>query len=750
MDPINKQEIIIDLRRNTTVAFPYFTQFDTNVIDFIIKDKGIDADLSAVTNIVANFKRSDKVVITRSLTAVDNVVTYELGTEEMQTDGIAEISISFFEGEDRLSTRKMKLYIGESLGPAFEKSQGMPLLQELFVEVAESVQMLNETNADLNAEEDTRQFQESVREQQEDERQTNTSNAIDELNQVKEDNQINWLPEVSTVAARDTAYPNPVNGDTVRITGEARIDRYNGTSWITTDRYNPAAIDQVTQQLAETAKQNADYLYNIENALRKFLSIKYPTIVWWGDSISAGTGAPSGRGYLTQVEQTATWFFGKPNYATTLFYNYVDATWTKEDRGIALYRVVGTAESTPCKIIDYFGRFDVAVKCRIVYSTAPDGGEFDVKIGGAVVGTISCNGAAKDGLISAEYSVPANSADANTQIIPKGKVYLHGSIIYLEEHAKTPRFVNLVHGGTKIADYTDAEIVDNVTMITPDLFVMALGANDYTQNTPLATYEEKVRIAIEAAQPGASVLLLATGGNSSTSTDGGRYEAQKAVLKNLAKEYDCAFVDVDAYWGGYTEGNAQGYYADTIHPTEKGHTSMADLLTPILFRAVNVSEKNYYKAVYPNSFKWFEKRDIYHDKATKRVLSTADRIIAPNQSGTEVGWEAPIQPIIARSLAQFPQSPARGQVGFATDRNKVYVCTAERSADGATAAVWKDVFGDAWTMPEYTSLPSPSSFPAGTIIHYKSAGEDSKMYMVQMLADGVTRKWAVVGLTTVL
>lgn len=513
------------------------------------------------------------------------------------------------------------------------------------------------------------------------------------------------------------------------------------------DKNLDETLGDVTAQLAETENQNADYLNNIENGLRVFHSTKNPKIIWWGDSIGAGTGAPSGRGHVSQIEQSATWFFGKPNYSSTLFDSNVDTTWIKEPRGVALYRVIGNIESTPCPIISYYFRYDVAVKCKIIYSTAPDGGDFDVKINGIVVDTVSCNGPLRDGLLTAEYSIPANTSDANTQIVPKGKVYLHGSIIYLDGNAKTPQFLKLVHGGTKIADYTDNEIVDNLSIISPDLVVMGLIANDYSQNTDLTVFESKYRLAIESVSPRSSVLLLATGGNSSTPTDNGKYQNYKDVFKKLSKEYNCAFVDVDNYWGGYNKGNAMNYYSDSIHPSEKGHTSMADLLIPILFKTINVSETHYFNSIYPNSFKWFEKKDVYNDKTSKKVLSTSDRIIAPNQSGAEVGWEVPIQPIIARSLAAFPQSPNKGQIAFATDKNKIYVCTTEKN--DVTNAIWKDVFGDTWTLPSITTLPSPSSYPEGTMFHYKPSGVDSKLYMTRLLADGNTKIWVEVGLTVV-
>lgn len=70
-----------------------------------------------------------------------------------------------------------------------------------------------------------------------------------------EDNKTKWLPAVATVAARNSAYPNPEHGDTVRVTSEAKTYRYvSPTGWVVTDIYDASAIDQVAQQLAQTTK----------------------------------------------------------------------------------------------------------------------------------------------------------------------------------------------------------------------------------------------------------------------------------------------------------------------------------------------------------------------------------------------------------------------------------------------------------------------------------------------------------------
>src|SRR5690606_14355319 len=76
------------------------------------------------------------------------------------------------------------------------------------------------------------------------------------VEQFIEDNKTKWLPAVATVAARNSAYPNPEHGDTVRVTSEAKTYRYvSPTGWVVTDIYDASAIDQVTTQLAQTEQQ---------------------------------------------------------------------------------------------------------------------------------------------------------------------------------------------------------------------------------------------------------------------------------------------------------------------------------------------------------------------------------------------------------------------------------------------------------------------------------------------------------------
>jgi hypothetical protein len=77
---------------------------------------------------------------------------------------------------------------------------------------------------------------------------------ITESEKVTNENKTRFLNAVSTVVLRDSTYPTPVHGDTVRVTGTSTSYRFvTGAGWVITDIYNPTAIDQVSAQLVQAA-----------------------------------------------------------------------------------------------------------------------------------------------------------------------------------------------------------------------------------------------------------------------------------------------------------------------------------------------------------------------------------------------------------------------------------------------------------------------------------------------------------------
>ncbi|MCM3573275.1 phage baseplate upper protein [Mesobacillus subterraneus] len=243
MEVAKKLSITLDLKQTTMIPLPQFIQNDTNILELKIKFNGVDADLSNITRIVVNYKRPDKKVISRLLTATGNTIVYEIGLEEMEVPGLGEMEIQFFENDQRISTKRFKVNMLPSIGTdtIYENTEQLTVLQELFVEV-ETVKVETET-ARVNAEAAA----------------TAANTAATNAQQVADENKTRFLPAVATVADRDTAYPTPAHGDTVRVTGEARTYRFvEGSGWVLTDEYNPTAIDEVNVKLAETANKKTN------------------------------------------------------------------------------------------------------------------------------------------------------------------------------------------------------------------------------------------------------------------------------------------------------------------------------------------------------------------------------------------------------------------------------------------------------------------------------------------------------------
>jgi hypothetical protein len=221
MQTVNRQIITIDLKKPSLIQLPQFIQGDTNILEIIIKEDGVDADLNNIGRIVASYRRPDGEEFSRLLTSTDNIVVYKLGVEENEVKGYGEVDVKFFSSDnlERISTKRFKVSLAESIGTGtiYENNGELTLLQELFVEVEsikqsaenEDARIENESQRqDAEAErntkeierqlaetsrieaestrltsEQTRETNEVIRQQQEAARQNNTAQIISEAQQ---------------------------------------------------------------------------------------------------------------------------------------------------------------------------------------------------------------------------------------------------------------------------------------------------------------------------------------------------------------------------------------------------------------------------------------------------------------------------------------------------------------------------------------------------------------------------------------
>lgn len=139
MEVANKKKISVDLRKTKTLSVPFFYQNDTNIIEFEVLDKYEPADLSNVFNILVNFERNDGKVISRTVTAEGNIITYPLSSSEMKLAGTHELVLQFYSNDDRLTTVRLKVTIKETIEPASETptEEEVSLMQQLIVDVTD-------------------------------------------------------------------------------------------------------------------------------------------------------------------------------------------------------------------------------------------------------------------------------------------------------------------------------------------------------------------------------------------------------------------------------------------------------------------------------------------------------------------------------------------------------------------------------------------------------------------------------------
>lgn len=81
----------------------------------------------------------------------------------------------------------------------------------------------------------------------------NTVQAINNAQNVADENKTRWLTPVVNYINIATAYPNPLHGDTVQVTSEGKVYRFvTGQGWKFKEEYNETVINNINQQLADT------------------------------------------------------------------------------------------------------------------------------------------------------------------------------------------------------------------------------------------------------------------------------------------------------------------------------------------------------------------------------------------------------------------------------------------------------------------------------------------------------------------
>ena len=137
-----------------------------------------------------------------------------------------------------------------------------------------------------------------------------------------------------------------------------------------------------------------------------------------------------------------------------------------------------------------------------------------------------------------------------------------------------------------------------IDMMRADILVLALGINDWNGSRTLADTKADVKAAIRRQRSttaasgtigqaaGGDVLLVwnpAPDMNTIGLTATAKYTDFRDMYYDVAREENCALLDLTDRWGGYASGNGLGLYADGIHPNDSGSIDISSVVYRALF-----------------------------------------------------------------------------------------------------------------------------------------------------------------------
>lgn len=257
----NTFNVLVDLKVVKSVPQPLVTQNDSVVFILEVMENGVPFDLTDTTTVSLAHTRKDKTVVVTQGTKAGNKATFALGTNETSVTGAVAAKAQFYDATGRVSTLSFTYQVGvDPTGSGYIPSASEATLIEV---------VLNDGPLIIQSAEEAAAY---------------ANEQGDYALEVAAKNETRFLNAVSTVALRDSTYPTPSHGDTVRVTGTSTSYRYVlGTGWVVTDVYNSTAIDEVNQQLADTADLANGFFQKILSTATK--------INLYGTSITEGVGS---------------------------------------------------------------------------------------------------------------------------------------------------------------------------------------------------------------------------------------------------------------------------------------------------------------------------------------------------------------------------------------------------------------------------------------------------------------------------
>lgn len=195
---------------------------------------------------------------------------------------------------------------------------------------------------------------------------------------------------------------------------------------------------------------------------------------------------------------------------------------------------------------------------------------------GAQTGTQASNGTT--GLKTLDIAVSAGSGVHTLLLTPPGSsknLYVHG----IEAMIGTTggcRVSRLSKNGVITSEAASAESLAQFAYVAPDLTIICLGANDFTTQTALATYNTHLTNLITNAKTTGDVLVMIWPQQSASGTiTQAQYVAE---AKAVAAANSVPVFDLQDRWGSYSTASGLALMSDGTHPNGLGHYEIADAI----------------------------------------------------------------------------------------------------------------------------------------------------------------------------
>ena len=217
------------------------------------------------------------------MTEEENRVQSEVARTSQESARVAEEALRVTVEQTRVSNEDLR----EVAETERETSELNRQQKEVARELAETAREQSEENRALSEQE--RIQQEGIRQSQEEEREVNTSTALDEMDFAYRSTIVIWKQSVASFPDLELTYPSPELGWRVEIEDERKVYRYDGSAWINiantsatsdTEKMSNKGLADGYAPLDGNAKVPFSHISNAIN-----VSNTQPSSGWWYEVI---------------------------------------------------------------------------------------------------------------------------------------------------------------------------------------------------------------------------------------------------------------------------------------------------------------------------------------------------------------------------------------------------------------------------------------------------------------------------------